>query len=114
MGKVVSLRPFIVHAAVSVEMMMLSIQANLVFGLFDTKEDGLRFAEQLEAAHIKRHQVEIFESAEIFTETGLPTAPYLDVYLGHCDVIECTLACREAHGLIPPGLPDQTESKLGE
>ena len=114
MGNVVSLRAFVVHAGVSVEMFLLSIQANLVFGPFDTKDEALDFCEQLEAAHAQKHQVECLQAVKVFEDTGLPTAPYLDMHLGHCDVAEHAEARREAKSLIPPGIPEEVEAKLGE
>ncbi len=114
MGNVVSLRAFVVHAGVSVEMLLLSIQANLVFGPFDSKEDALQFCERLEEAHAQKHRIECLEAVEVFQDTGLPTAPYLDVHLGHCDVAEHAQARKEAESLIPPGVPEEVEAKLGE
>ena len=114
MGKVVSLHAFVVHAGVSVEMMLLSIQANLVFGPFDSKEDALDYCQRLEGAHAQKHSIECLEEVEVFLETGLPTAPYLDVHLGHCDIAEYAQARKEARSLYPPGVPELTEEKLGE
>lgn len=114
MGNVVSLRAFVVHAGVSVEMLMLSIQANLVFGPFDSKEEALSFCTQLEEAYAQKHRIECLEAVEVFLDSGLPTAPYLDVHLGHCDIAEHALARKEAASLIPPGVPELVEAKLGE
>lgn len=114
MGNVVSLRAFVVHVGVSVEMMLLSIQANLVFGPFDSKEEALDFCARLEGAHAQKHQVECIEAVEVFLGTGLPTAPYLDVHLGNCDIAEHAQARKEARSLIPPGVSELTEEKLGE
>ena len=114
MGNVVSLRAFVVHAGVSVEMLLLSVQAKLVFGPFDSKEEALYFCERLEAAHAQNHQVECLQAVEVFEDTGLPTAPYLDMHLGYCDVAEHREARKEAKSLIPPGIPEDVEAKLGE
>lgn len=95
-------------------MMLLSIQANLVFGPFDTKEEALDYCQRLEEAHAQKHCVECLEAAEVFLETGLPTAPYLDVHLGHCDIAEHAQARKEAESLILPGVPEEVEAKLGE
>ena len=114
MGNVVSLRAFVVHVGVSVEMLLHSIQANLVFGPFDTKDEALDFCVGLESAHARKRNVECVNAVEVFLETGLPTAPYLEMHLGHCHVAEHAQARKEAKSLIPPGVPKAVEAKLGE
>ena len=114
MGNVIALRAFVAHAAVSVEMVMLSIQANLVFGPFESKDEALRFARKLEGAHGRRKMPNTLKSAEVFLETGLPAMPYEDVCLSKCIVAEHPLARKEAQGLIPPGIPEETEKKLAD
>lgn len=114
MGDLVSLHPFVVHVAVSVEMIMISLQASLVFGPFANKDDALLFCEELEAAHSKHRTKEVERPAEIFKDTGLPAAPYLRVHLSECMVAEHPLARKEAKSLIPPRNPSDAEAKLGE
>lgn len=111
-GNVVSMKPFIVTVPACVELLLITMEVRLVFGPFNSYEDGRQWAIRFEA---KRTEI---EAASDITIEGvfvadLTTAPFVDVHTYTCDVVEAGPDARKPDAVIPSGDPTLAATNVG-
>ena len=111
-ASVLAFRPYVIMLDVGVELPLMTMQAVLAFGPFNSLKMAEVWASEVERLHKAIESKESECATAIAEDVGLPTGAFIRAYVSSVDIVQAPTSMRTTYGIIRPTTPEEDAREM--